>query len=49
MHESDSEIARLIMKEEPDYSQSTWKGISQEAKSFVQQALQKDPAKRPSI
>lgn len=39
MDDSDAEIARMIMKEEPDYSKSTWHGISVEAKDFVKTAL----------
>ncbi len=46
---SDKEIARQTIYEEPHYSDKTWKSISKEAKDCVMGLLEKNPDKRMSI
>jgi serine/threonine protein kinase len=47
--DEDSEIARQIIKENPDYSSSTFGSVSKDGLDFVKACLTKDQAKRPSI
>lgn len=41
-------IWRSILTEEPNFSKSAWKNVSQEAIDFVKTLLNKDPSKRPT-
>ena len=47
--ESEEEIARKTVSEDPPYKGSIWKKISDEAKDFIKKLLVKNPEKRMNV